>query len=277
MDNRSIMAEEFTHLVLTRFNTAVGYAPSARRLDTSWLEMRLEFFERYCLPSMAAQRCRAFEWIIFCDAASPEWFRERMDSLAPLARPMYIEGSLNDERIAASLSAPGLVNTPYLITTRLDNDDAIATDHLAAVQGAFRRQEREFLEFPVGMQSFRGHLYTLFWPSNPFLSLFEKVGSSNRFTTVCCVRHDHVRSAGHVRRLICSPQWLQVIHGSNIGNSLRGWPRFQSRTHPNFAVHWPTSETDDPLPQRMKYAAVAYRDRALRWLSRHAPSAKTAA
>ena len=73
------MSHEFTHLVLTRFNTAVGYAPSAKRLDSAWLRTRLAMFERYCLPSMAAQRGAAFQWIVFCDAKSPEWFREQND------------------------------------------------------------------------------------------------------------------------------------------------------------------------------------------------------
>lgn len=260
------MEEKFTHLVLTRFNTAVGYAPSAKRLDSGWLRSRLDLFERYCLPSMAAQRKARFRWLVFCDHQSPEWFRETMASFEPLITPFYVDGWLTDARVARILSEAKLVEKPYLITTRLDNDDALACEHLATVQSAFREQEREFVEFPVGMQFFRGHLYTVVWPSNPFLSLIEKVGYGNGFTTVCCVRHDRVRSAGKIRTLVRRPQWLQVLHGDNLGNTLRGWPRLKSRRHPNFAVRWPSTEIYDPLPQRLMFTATAYGNRARRWL-----------
>jgi hypothetical protein len=267
------MTEKFTHLVLTRFNTAVGYAPSARRLDSGWLRSRLFFFEHYCLPSIAAQREARFRWIVFCDMQSPEWFREKMASFEPLVMPFYVDGWLTDERIGSSIAKAKLVETPYLITTRLDNDDALACGHLTAVQGVFREQEREFLEFPVGIQSFRGHLYTVFWPSNPFLSLIERVGEEDRFTTVYCVRHDRVRSAGNIRSLMRTPQWLQLLHDDNLGNTLRGWPRLDSRTHPDFEVMWPLGGARDPLPQRLKLAAAACGGRAKRWLIRHSGAA----
>jgi hypothetical protein len=263
------MTQGFTHLVLTRFNTAVGYAPSAKRLDSAWLQSRLSLFERYCLPSMAAQRDAAFQWIVFCDAGSPQWFHDKMASFEPLLKPMYIDGWLTDERIAGSLDAAGLVSAPYLITTRLDNDDALARGHLSMVQAEFEQQEREFLEFPVGIQSFRGHLYNVFWHSNPFLSLIEKVKRANRFTTVCCVRHDRVRTAGKIRSLVRPPQWLQLIHGENIGNSLRGWPRLQSRRSADFEVFWPAEEPYDSFPQRWMFTAAAYAERGKAWLSRH--------
>ncbi len=267
------MPERFTHLVLTRFNTAVGYAPSSRRLESGWLRSRLELFEQYCLPSMAAQREARFRWIVFCDMHSPDWFREKMASFQPLVTPFYVDGWLTDERIGSSIAEAKLVQTPYLITTRLDNDDALASGHLTAVQGAFREQEREFVEFPVGIQSFRGHLYTVFWLSNPFLSLIERVGQGNQFTTVCCVRHDQVRSAGKIRSLVRTPQWLQLLHEDNLGNTLRGWPRLKSHTHPDFEVLWPLTKASDSLSQRVMFASAAYRGRATRWLSRRAGAA----
>lgn len=264
------MTDGYTHLVLTRFNAALGDAPSAKRLDSGWLESRLEMFERYCLPSMGAQRPARFRWIVFCDAQSPEWFRDKMASFEPLVTPLYVKGWLTDKRIASMLAEAKLVEAPYLITTRVDNDDALACGHLAAVQNSFREQEREFVTFPVGMQLFRGHLYTVYWPSNPFLSLIERVGARKQFTTVCCVRHDQVRSAGRIRNLRRTPQWLQLLHDDNLGNRLRGWPRLNSRSHPDFEVLWPITATPDRLPLRLMFAAAACKDRAKRWLIRHA-------
>lgn len=263
------MNRDFVHVVLTRFNTAVSYAPLARRLDTTWLQSRLQLFEQYCLPSMASQRNAEFRWIVFCDEESPTWFHDKMNSYRPLLNPLFVSGLLTDDRIAASLAREGYVDAPHLITTRLDNDDALANHHLSLVQSEFRRQEREFIAFPIGIQLFRGHLYNVFWPSNPFVSLIEKIGEDNHFTTVCCVRHDHLRGVAKVRTLMRSAQWLQVIHGNNVGNSLRGWPRLQSRMHRDFDITWSATESDS-LHRRIMNTASAYGERAKRWLSARA-------
>ena len=173
------MSKEFTHLVLTRFNTATDFAPARMGLQTEWLASRLSLFEQYCLPSIAGQRGADFQWLVFFDAESPDWFRKKIEAFRPMITPMYIEGEASDAVIVDSIKAAGLVKTPYLLTTRVDNDDALAKGHLARVEHAFKEQQREFLEFPFGLQLFRGHLYNVYWPSNAFLSLVEKVESGD--------------------------------------------------------------------------------------------------
>lgn len=260
-----IMEKEVTHLVLTRFNTAIGYAPSRMGLQTEWLTSRLALFERYCLPSVAGQQGAHFQWLVFFDAASPEWFRRKIEEFRTVFRAMYIDGIATDQVVVDSIAAADLVKTPYLLTTRLDNDDAIAKGHLATVERAFRRQEREFLVFPFGLQSFRGHLYNVYWPSNPFLSLVERVQNGDRFTTVMSVRHDLVRDAGPVKQILCSAQWLQILHDANLSNSLRGWPRLKSRSHLDFAVDWPDAAKGDNIARRVKFSVEAYSHRMQRF------------
>ncbi len=256
-------SQDFTHLILTRFNTAIGFAPSAKGLDEEWLEARLLLFERYCLPSVALQRGATFRWLVFCDAASPQWFKERMSSYGPLVSPLYIDGPATDEVIARSVAATGLVSSPYLITTRLDNDDAIGKDHLRLVQLEFKRQDREFLLFPFGLQFYRGRLYNCYWKSNPFLSLVERVKGEGPFTTVMCVEHNRVRTAGKVRSIISAPQWLQVIHGSNLLNTLRGWPRVSGRAPSAFSIPLP-NEGADTIATQLRYLAAAFFTRGRR-------------
>jgi hypothetical protein len=256
------MAEQFTHLLLTRFNTAVDFAPSAKRLDPNWLTARLALFEQYCLPSVAGQQGAGFRWLVFFDAASPAWFKERISTFEPLVKPVYIDGPATDEVIARRVIETGLINSPHLVTTRLDNDDAISKDHLASVQNAFRQQDREFITFPFGLQSFHGHLYNVYWPSNPFLSLIEKVSDIGHVTTVFCVAHDRVREQNKCRRVLRSHQWLQVLHDSNLANALRGWPRLNSQCHPSFRVIWPETPYADSIATRLRFAGQGYLARA---------------
>lgn len=256
--------QEFTHLILTRFNTAVGFAPSAKGLDEGWLTARLLLFEQYCLPSVAVQRGASFTWLIFCDAGSPNWFKQKMSSYGALVSAVYIEGPATDEVIARTVAATGLVSNPHLITTRLDNDDAIGVDHLRLIQQSFRRQDREFVLFPFGLQSYKGQLYNVYWRSNPFLSLIEKVQQDGTFTTVMCVQHNRVRMAGRVRSIICAPQWLQVLHGSNLQNTLRGWPRISSHKPSAFSLHWPEAQKSASRVAQFKYSIAAVVERGMK-------------
>jgi hypothetical protein len=253
---------QFTHLLLTRFNTAVNFAPSAKRLEKSWLTARLALFERYCFASVAAQEGAEFKWLVFFDAASPDWFKKRITAFEPFVKPIYLDGPATDDAIARQVMDTGLVSSPYLISTRLDNDDAISKDHLALVQATFQRQDREFITFPFGLQSFHGHLYNVYWPSNPFLSLIEKVGDNAEVTTVLCVAHDHVGSTNKLRKVLRSSQWLQVLHDSNLANSLRGWPRLSSRCHPSFHVAWPRPAADS-IFRRARFSTRTFLNRAL--------------
>ncbi len=256
------MSKEFTHVLLTRFNTAVSYAPSAKRLEANWLTARLALFEQYCLPSVAGQEGAEFHWLVFFDAASPVWFKEKIAAFEPLVNAVYIEGPATDEVIAGKVRESGLVRSPYLISTRLDNDDAISSDHLASVQGAFQRQDREFITFPFGLQSFHGHLYNVYWLFNPFLSLIEKVGDNGKITTVLCVAHDHVGGTNRLRKVLRASQWLQVLHDSNLANTLRGWPRLRSTSHADFRVGWPKNLEADSIASRLRFSARNYLSRA---------------
>lgn len=258
---------DFTHLILTRFNTAVGFAPSAKGLDEVWLKERLQLFELYCLPSVVAQRGATFHWLVFCDAASPEWFKEKMSSYGALVSTFYINGPATDEVIAKSVARTGLVSRPYLITTRLDNDDAIGSDHLRLIQQEFKQQGREFLVFPFGLQLYRGRLYNTYWQSNPFLSLIEKVREDGSFTTVMCVEHNRVRTAGKVRSILSAPQWLQVIHGANLLNTLRGWPRITRLSASAFSVSLPEQAIDTVITQ-LGHSVAAFTARGRRLMEK---------
>lgn len=257
-----LMEKQATHLLLTRFNTASDFAPARAGLQTEWLTSRIALFEQYCMPSVAGQQGADFHWLVFFDAASPAWLREKIASYGSLLKPIYIDGEATDQVIVDSVVATGLVRSPYLVTTRLDNDDALAKNHLARVKEAFSYQEKEFIEFPFGLQSYRGHLYQVYWPSNPFLSLIEKVQSGNRFTTVLCVPHNRVRTAGPVKSIWCSAQWLQVLHGSNLANALRGWPRLRSRSHPGFPFYRPEAASGDSIANRIRFSAAGCGTRA---------------
>jgi hypothetical protein len=68
--------------------------------------------------------------------------------------PVYVDGSLTDEVLAEKVAATGLVSTPYLVTTRLDNDDALAIDHLAMSKAHFSDRNGSFSSSPSDSSHF---------------------------------------------------------------------------------------------------------------------------
>jgi hypothetical protein len=68
------------HALLTRFNLPSKGNESLIRAQENWLRNRVALFERYCLPSVAAQSCRGFVWIIYFDPLSPQWLHEWVQS-----------------------------------------------------------------------------------------------------------------------------------------------------------------------------------------------------
>ena len=76
--------ENYSHFIITRFNLNL-YAQDKHDLPTRtdrWLEHRFEVFERYCLPSVAAQTSGNFTWLCLFDAATPEPTRQAEISYA---------------------------------------------------------------------------------------------------------------------------------------------------------------------------------------------------
>ena len=86
--------KSFEHLLITRFNLNL-YARDKHDAPTRterWLEHRFEIFERYCLPSVAAQINPNFRWLCLFDAATPAAYRRRIggyQSVCPQFRSVF--------------------------------------------------------------------------------------------------------------------------------------------------------------------------------------------
>jgi len=166
------------HFLLTNFNVRLGWDTDAHRalvLTEEWMEHRWSLFETLCLPSLRGQSLQRFQWLVRFDASTAEHHRRRFQRLIadmPNVIPLWRAESF---RVAIyRLLDP---STELLLTTRLDNDDALHRDALARVQAAVTDVVPEFLNFPNGYWFVRANsqVYGVVHPSNPFLSLVERV------------------------------------------------------------------------------------------------------
>ena len=215
---------DFTHAIMTRFNVARPRRSDPIRLDPEWLAGRFDLFEKYCLPSVAAQTARDFHWLIYFDAATPEPLRERIEACR---RIFPFVPCFADEVTAAfwprSLAEALPGRTPWILTTRFDNDDALASDHVARLQAAVSRQAppvRGSLNFPRGFVLEGGRIYALTHLANAFASWLEPWGDKTR--TAFAINHLRMARLAPVAQLDGAAAWLQVVHGGNVSNKVRG-------------------------------------------------------
>jgi hypothetical protein len=223
----------FIHLLLTRFSVKIA---GGRCHDRAWLDHRFELFERFCFPSVVAQSCQNFRWLAFFDAALPPDLRLRVAGYTqqfPRFQPVYVPEFFT-QKIAQRSISPLASDFDYLITTRLDNDDGVATRFVEAVQSRFDQQTFEFINLPHGFILNGKSVYSWSHPANPFISLIE---DSRNFQTVLCGCHADLGNLGHVQQVEETPGWLQVVHGQNIANQVKGFPVEAAEWAPHFSIY----------------------------------------
>jgi hypothetical protein len=238
------------HVLLTRFNLPTAGRESQVRAQEGWLRNRVDLFERFCLPSVRAQTSGDFRWIVYFDPESPSWLKERIPRLAgdggfvPIFR-----ASVNHDELVADLIK--VVGKPQkrLVTTNLDNDDGLAADFAERLQmQASIPRVRTAIYFSRGLILTGKDLYSRIDRRNAFCSVVE---SWEDPVTCWADWHNLLGKCMPVREIAGPPAWLQVVHGGNVSNRVRGRMVSSSLHVKSFPV----------IPPDTGYPS----DRALRW------------
>ncbi len=227
----------FDHVVLTRFSVRMGLATT---FTDEWLAYRWGFFRDALAASLARQTERRFTWLVFFDAASPDWLRDLVAEAAPgLFEPVWLDEPWTHEPIRRAVSA--VASRPYLITTRIDSDDAVSRFFIADVQERFDHQESLYVNLMRGVQVDRTErLFHADFAENAFISYIERrIPDEPPRTVFWCMAHEESSSFGPVLNVVGPVRWMQVIHGSNVANSVRGLPARPDRITPAFDIDLP--------------------------------------
>lgn len=217
----------FTHVLVTRFNLL---RPGVELAD-AWYEQRFALFERFCLPSVQSQTNQSFYWLLFADARTPDAYRARIEAYQSCAN-LRVHWLAGPDRVQMVQAVRLLVDetTTHLISTTLDNDDALGREFVEQLQAQFAAQEFELINFLHGLRyDLRAKkLYACDLESNPFISLVEKIDVNRQFRSIIgCLPHSQIKERfSQIRNVIASPLWLQVIHGNNAeATGVWGRPR----------------------------------------------------
>jgi hypothetical protein len=225
--------DTISHFLLTKFNLPISYARrTGQHGEEAWLTSRWSLFERYCLPSVLNQSGTDFVWVLYCWDQTPEPFRSRLERLADRHDHVHVHfltTTTRGEHLCEWARAKGLPLRPLLLTTRLDNDDALSADYMARIRKAARgfvRSRDSLLEphvwsAPLGYQTSAGKYYLRLDPQGPFVSLLENVAEGEP-RTVLSLSHRDITSSYSSSYVAGKPMWLQVVHDDNLVNSVDG-------------------------------------------------------
>jgi hypothetical protein len=198
----------FRHFIITRY--------SLRNADRAWHERRLELFRRVYLPSLESQNCRDFFCLLLADREFPDQTRRQLLELLPDERYRLLQvksrGPMGcDERDFIGPLLELADDAPYVVTTRMDSDDAIACDFVSRLQERFQEQACEVINFRRGLFWQSGRVCAADCPSNMFLSVI-----SARSPLVHCYARPHVKMQSEfpTRNLAGAPAWLHLRHAS---------------------------------------------------------------
>jgi hypothetical protein len=223
---------KMTHFLLTRFNCPIGWwGIKDVGISNDWLMHRFSLFESFCLPSVVAQNDQDFYWIIVIDERTPKRWLTRLENDVSMMMPRVIIKPVikfSEATITNEIKNVTASESDIIVTTRLDNDDAIARSYLFAIINICKTLTpigNYVINFRSGCQLHRSGVY-LFTPGylNSFISVMSL---RNGLITAFHRNHTKMDSVGTVIDIKADPNdpnsimWMQVLHTKNAASRLR--------------------------------------------------------
>ncbi|WP_136668381.1 glycosyltransferase [Flavobacterium sp. H122] len=218
----------FKHLLITRFNLRNPKWDFTKNneslLNDEWMHSRMQLFKNFCLPSVCAQSTDNFQWLIYFDTTTSEIFKEEISKLVQEKnniKVFFIDGM--------NAFYPSIkeyiknITTPFLITSRIDNDDCIHKDFIKTIQQNFNQQNFQAIDIIKGYslqiepEIILGKKEHIF---NPFISLIEK---NDNPKTVWLSDHNMWKKENRITRITDKRLWMSIIHQKNKVNEFDGY------------------------------------------------------
>ena len=223
------------HFILTRFNLKLWWKEDKNHQSIQtkeWLEERFRLFETYTWPSIKAQTCQDFKWICLFDKETPGIYKERIqryqkewDSFLP-----YYCGEKETKLFQSYFRHLVYKNADKsqneLLTTYLDNDDALHKDFIKDIQTRAKNLKfNTIISFQYGIQYYEEMNIAVRIPykNNHFLTYYERL--TEQIKTVWGFWHFSIFKYPHIAIELINnknnPNWIETIHQGNIDNDVK--------------------------------------------------------
>lgn len=211
------------------------------------MEERISYLNDYCLPSILNQECDDFYWLIYLDSDTKTKYKLAVEEIVKIrslrSHLEFTESAATFVQDLRNLSKSLSCQSEYLITTRLDSDDALRKDAILRIQKAFRHSiespspnNKIAINLLYGYQLRIRPFYEIVWkrfPSNPFISLVEELG--DEIETVLTYFHNDLKNI-KILDIVDGAYWLQTVHTANMTTDILGWPLLKINYLKDFGV-----------------------------------------
>lgn len=206
----------FEHYIICRYNLTLFSDNVYKVKDPDgWMQRRRNYFN-WLVVSLGAQTCKDFKFVVLMDKNTPEkYLNELKSDMSCLDNYEIFFG--NPQKWVASKE----FKTDWIITSRIDCDDYYFETFVEEIQKAFRKEEEVLDVRGVQYDSIGDEFYTSgrAVPNSPFISLVE---TTEDIKTIFCKPHTNMRDLFPARFVGEKELYVQVIHGENISNKIRG-------------------------------------------------------
>lgn len=235
---------KFTHYLVTRYNVRIPGWTSDKHgvmtLDADWMKHRLDIFRKFCVPTVVNQVNTDFHWIIYCDSASDAKDLEQIqNAVSPIPHAQIRLVASFNELIPDLHKLFASVTTPFIITSRVDNDDGIGPTYIKEIQDHFLPVDKMIINFTEGVLYDVHHrilTHIDYSPLNHFLSMIEENTPGGVCITVIGFPHGRPPEAAHVKNVPNTTAWLKIIHERNKVSRIAGKPMFSSEVMKTFNI-----------------------------------------
>lgn len=227
--------------IITQFN--LGYNQDERifrHFDSSekWLDFRYSLFYKFSYPCVANQTDKNFKWVIAFDQATSKRFIEDFVKRDKLDLFEILLTNVNNFQSDIKTKILEMSKDNLLCTIRLDSDDGLMPNFVEKL----RKESLKIEEFPFGINFLKGYVidittgifYLKSFFSNPFFALIEQ---RHDFKTVFFDHHHVLSAIVPTLNIDSGINWIQNIHHTNLGNTIKGFPIFFLISVPGIIRH----------------------------------------
>ncbi|MBO6880403.1 glycosyltransferase [Winogradskyella sp.] len=220
----------FKHYLITRFNLRNKNWDVTKNNETlltrEWMTHRIGLFSNFCLPSVASQTNKDFQWLLFFDQTTDEDFKQELETLLkpyPHFKSFYVDGMDAFHPSIKAYVSEDSKDSSYIITSRIDNDDCIHKEYIDTIQQQFTSQDFMAIDVLKGyslqispeiMLGKKEHIF------NPFISLIEKNVEPK---TVWFSDHNMWKKESRRIEIANKRLWMSIIHEKNKVNEFDGY------------------------------------------------------
>ncbi len=238
------MPKEFTHYLVTRYNVPFENWDRDKAGNQvghdEWMQQRLSLFKKFCVPTILHQSNQAFHWLIYLDVQTAPSALEAIHKELKVVKNAEVRFAATMQDLLGDLrKVLSTVETDYIITSRLDNDDGLGREYIQQIQNAFVPGDKTLINMLQGVlyDSDKRILTTVRNARlNHYTSLIEKRHPDQECLTVLGFSHTAPPEECKVINVDADYAWLKIIHGRNLNSRTKGKPVLRNRVLPFYNI-----------------------------------------